>query len=310
MNIKLDDLQALVSAADFQSFGLAAEDLGISQSALSRRISKLEESLGAQLFDRTTRRVTISKVGKEFLPEARRIIENFEVSISNIRNHIQMRTGEVVIAANNSIAENLLPDILHQFKTENPNISITVRESSSYEAVERVLRNEVELGISQFGDGHTELEFEAIIEDRFVVICSSDHPLADREELRWGDLKGQNYIHTRSTSGMYRQMEKTLGDKFAFLQGDIKVSQYRSLPGLILRNLGITVVPITLVPKEYRSMGIVHIPVRDPVVTRSIGIVTPRYRSLSPAAEALRKAARTVLTAKFPAGPADFGDKA
>ncbi|MEM7124671.1 MAG: LysR family transcriptional regulator, partial [Pseudomonadota bacterium] len=111
MHIKLDDLQAFVTIAEFGGFARASDELNITQSALSRRIKKLEDALGARLLDRTTRRVSVSTVGEEFLPEAMRIVDEFNQSLSDIRDLIQVRTGTVAISTNMTVADTLLPEI-------------------------------------------------------------------------------------------------------------------------------------------------------------------------------------------------------
>ena len=154
MQIKLDDLQAFVFIAQAGGFAGAANELNVTQSALSRRIKKLEEALGARLLDRTTRRVSVSTVGAEFLPEAKRIVDEFDKSLNDVRELIQVRTGSVSIATNMTVADTLLPQIISQFRGENPNIRVHLNESSSPDALERVLRREAELAIAQFGEGH------------------------------------------------------------------------------------------------------------------------------------------------------------
>ena len=100
MYATLDDIRAFVAVAEFASFKRAADELGITQSALSRRLKKLEDGLGARLLDRTTRRIAVSTVGQEFLPEARRMVRDFEQSLRDIRDLVQIRTGMVALATN------------------------------------------------------------------------------------------------------------------------------------------------------------------------------------------------------------------
>lgn len=294
MRVKLDDLQAFITVAEFGSFARAAEELNLTQSALSRRIKKLEEDLGTRLLDRTTRRVSVSLVGEEFLPEAMRIVDEFNQSLSDIRDLVQIRTGTVAISTNMTLADTLLPEIISEFKERNPRVRVRLTESSSPSALERVLQRKSELALAQFGEGHPELAFEPLFEDKFVLICHRDHPLAQRNGLTWKDLDRHNFIRMRSGSGTTNLLERTLGEKIRYLSGDLEVGHFNALLAFVGQNLGISAVP-TLVRLKRTDLDLVARPIGGPDVSRSLGIVTYRGRSLSPAGDALRETCRDVL---------------
>ena len=294
MQIKLDDVQAFVAVAELSSFARAADELNITQSALSRRIKKLEDILGARLLDRTTRSVSVSIVGEEFLPEANRIVAEFQQSLSDLHDLIQVRTGSVAMSTNMTVADTLLPDIIAQFKEENPRVRLRLTESSSPNALDRVLRRESELAIAQFGEGHPELDFEPLFEDRFVLVCHKDHPLARKSKLTWKEIEPHNFIRMRTGSGTTNLLNRTLGEKLKYLSGDIEIGHFNALLALVGKNLGVSAIP-TLVQLKRTDLDLVVRPVTDPDISRTLGIVTNRGRSLSPAGEALRDTCRRVL---------------
>ncbi|KHL72274.1 LysR family transcriptional regulator, partial [Pseudomonas putida] len=98
MEYELQDIRSFVKIAELGSFHEAAEVLHLSQPALSRRIKKLEEGLGTPLLERTTRRVSLTTVGRDFLPKARRLLDDFEDSILSIRELAERQTGQVTLA--------------------------------------------------------------------------------------------------------------------------------------------------------------------------------------------------------------------
>ncbi|MBO6892624.1 MAG: LysR family transcriptional regulator [Roseibium sp.] len=294
MRVKLDDIEAFVMVAELGGFARAAEELNITQSALSRRIKKLEEELGARLLDRTTRRVSVSLVGQEFLPEAVRMVEEFNQSLSDMRDLVQIRTGTVAMSSNMTVADTLLPEILASFKRENPRVRVRLTESSSPSALDRVLQRQSELALAQFGEGHPELAFEPLFEDRFVLICHRQHPLARADNLVWRDLADHNFIRMRMGSGTTNLLERSLGDQIQYLSGDLEVGHFNALLAMVGQNLGVSAVPM-LVRLKRTDLDLVVRPIGDPDVSRSLGIITYRGRSLSPAGEALRRTCRTVL---------------
>lgn len=238
-------------------------------------------------------------MGQEFLPEAIRIVEEFNQSLSDIRDLVHVRKGSVSMSCNMTIADTLLPDIITRFKEDNPQIKVRVTESSSPAALERVLRRESELALAQFGEGHPELEFEPLFEDRFTLICHRSHPLAQAKGLTWQDLAEHNFIRMRAGSGTTNLLERSLGDKIRYLSGDIEVGHFNALLAFVGRNLGVSAVP-TLVRLKRTDLDLVTRPINEPSISRSLGIVTSRGRSLSPAGEALRETCRAVLS-KFAA---------
>ena len=101
INFGLDELQAFVAVADKASFRVAAEDLSISPPALSRRIDKLEAALGNRLLDRTTRRVSLTNVGRQFLEEARAALDGLEDAVLRLADNAGLRRGQVTVASGN-----------------------------------------------------------------------------------------------------------------------------------------------------------------------------------------------------------------
>jgi DNA-binding transcriptional LysR family regulator len=297
MRITLDDLSAFVMVAQFESFAAAATELAVSQSAVSRRIKKLEEELGARLLDRTTRQVSVSNVGLQFLPEAERLLNEYTRSLRDMRDLVKVRRGFVSIACNISTSDTLLPEIVARFQASNPGVRIRISEGSSPRARDIVLRGEAELAISQFGEGHSELEFEPLFEDRFVLITHHDHVLSREQGLTWADLEGQNFIRLRSGSGTISLLARSLGQQWDNLSGTLEVGHFHALMAMVGQNLGISAVP-TLMQLRRLDLPLVATPISGPIVSRSIGLVTLKGRALSPAAEALRQSCRTVLNRK------------
>ena len=120
MNYELQDLRAFVKIAEFGNFHEAANAIHLSQPALTRRMQKLEEGLGTQLLDRTTRRVSLTAVGRDFLPKARRLLDDFERSILGIRELAERQSGQVTLACIPTAAFYFLPTVIREFNRQYP----------------------------------------------------------------------------------------------------------------------------------------------------------------------------------------------
>lgn len=294
-DITLGDISAFVQVAKLESFALAAEELLVTQSALSRRIKKLENSLGASLLDRTTRSVCVSKLGREFLPQAERIVNDFHGSLDDISEIVKVRRGIVSFSCNMTISDTLLPDILERFRTAYPNIQIRVYEDSSPQAIEKVLSGQSELALAQLSEEHPDLEFTALIDDQFVIACHRSHPMSKLSSTTWEEIKDQHFVLLRSESGTRKILQKHLGSKYDIISKDMQVGHFHSQLGLVGKGIGIAAIP-SLVRLSRKDLDLATIPVSKPTIRRKLGIVTYRGRALSPAAEELRKVAAEVMS--------------
>src|SRR5215204_2367462 len=114
-HVDFGDLRAFIAVAEFGAFHEAAESLDLSQPALSRRIQKLEETLGVALLERTTRRVDLTTVGRDFLPKARRLLDDLEESLLSVRAIGERRTGQVSVACVPTAAYYFLPEVIRAY---------------------------------------------------------------------------------------------------------------------------------------------------------------------------------------------------
>lgn len=290
----LGEIIAFVTVARLGSFALSADELLVTQSALSKRIKKLEDSIGASLLDRTTRSVAVSALGREFLPKAMRIIEDYDRSLNDMSELVKVRKGIVTLSCNMTLSDTLLPEIIERFKKSHPNIRVRVHEDSSPKALERVLNGQSELAFGTFSKPHSELEFQQYIEDRFVIVCNKNHPMASSLSTTWEEVKGQQFILLRPESSTRKLLKRHLGVIYDELSHDIQVGHFHSQLSLVARGIGIAATP-SLIRLSGRDLDIAIIPVSDPIISRKLGIVTYKDRALSPAAEKLREVAAFVM---------------
>ena len=297
MRVRIEDIEAFLVVAELRSFNRAAGKLAITQSALSRRLMKLEETLGSRLLDRTTRTTHLTVVGNEFLPMAERMLRDYEKSLSDIVDIIQIRAGSVTVSSNMTIAESLLPEMLLRFRIDHPDVRVRVLEGSSPRAMERIVRGEAEFGVGQLVRDHDELEFEPVLRDEYVLACHADHPLAARGSVRWKDLDGQTILRLGRTSATWYQMQRALDENGVNVKSDYEVAHLSALLGLVARNLGASVVP-RLAVRRRPDLPLVIRPFARPTLDRMLGTARLKGRTLSPAAEALRATVRDVLAAE------------
>lgn len=284
INFEILDLRAFLSVVELGSFHRAAEFLNLSQPALSRRIQKLEQSIGAPLLERTTRHVAATAMGSELLPLVQRMLEEFDTSLFAMRDLGPNRGGLVTIACIPTAAFYFLPKVIKQFKVEYPNIRFRILDLTATEGLKAVARGEAEFGINIVGNSDPDLMFEKLAEDPFVLAARKDHPLALKSEVGWGDLEPYPLITVHRSSGNRTLLDAALARSNMKLRWFYEVTHLSTSLGLVEAGLGISVLPKMATPQEDHPFLVTR-PIRKPEISRAIGIVRRRGGSLSPAAE-------------------------
>jgi DNA-binding transcriptional LysR family regulator len=284
MNFDLGDLRAFVAVADLGSFGAAAKARHLSQPALSRRVEKLEGALGVRLFERTTRKVELTTVGRSFLHSARHVLIELESSLLGTQDLAERLAGEVTIACVPSAVRYFLPGVLKEYHQRFPRIRVRLVDEASADILLAVARSEADFGLTYIGTQEPDIEFEPILEEPFVVACSGNHPLARKRKVTWAELSKYDYMTVAQGSGNRTLIDLALTKASARPQWFCEVRHVPALVSLIEAGLGVGVVPRLAMPKDIHP-SLVSIPIVEPSVTRTLGLIRRRGRPLSAAAQ-------------------------
>lgn len=284
INCEILDLRAFQLVVELESFNRAADALNMSQPALSRRIQKLEMSIGVPLLERTTRHVSPTATGQELLPLVRRMLEEFDGSLFALRDASKQRRGLVTMACIPTAAFYFLPKVIRQFNQEYPHIRFRILDLTATDGLQAVSRGEVEFGINLLGNSDPELEFEFLTDDPFVLAIRNDHPLASKAEVQWSDLGNYPLITVHRSSSNRTLLDAALARAKLELNWFYEVTHLNTSLGLVEAGLGISVLPKLATPQENHPLLVTRA-ISDPVVTRTIGVVRRRGAIVSPAAE-------------------------
>ncbi|NUB17250.1 LysR family transcriptional regulator, partial [Azospirillum brasilense] len=178
MNFELVDLKAFVAVAELGSFNRAAELLNLSQPALSRRIQKLEDTLGVALFERSTRHVALTMVGRDFIPKVRRFLDEFESSLLGISDLGARSGGQITIASVPTAVFYFLPNAISRFSVAFPRIRIRILDLGANEGLEAVARCQADFAINFTGTAHPDITFTPLSQVPFVCAFPHAHPRA------------------------------------------------------------------------------------------------------------------------------------
>jgi DNA-binding transcriptional LysR family regulator len=291
--MKIDTLgvQAFVAIADHGRFQKAADSLHITQTALTRRLQNLERSLGVKLVDRTTRSNELSTIGRAFLPQARRLLGELSMVLTEIRETGKALSGDVSIACVPTVGVQWLPRVIQRYSARYPHNRIRILDHTSAGVATAVLSREAEFGIHIAGPRHPDLVSVPLLRDRFVLICRDDHPLASRRRIRWAALASYPLILAGQGSSNRPLLDQARGTIDALPRAFYEVQRSSTAVGLVVEGLGVAVVPrLAIQDGAFPSVRVV--PLVDPVVHKDLALVTRRNGQLSPAAEALQRMIR------------------
>lgn len=286
MNFDLGDLRAFVAVAELGSFRAAANAIHLSQPALSRRVEKLEIALGVRLFDRTTRSVSLTAVGKDFSRKARTLLDDLEISLLSMHEVAASQVGEVVIACVPSAVYYFLPNVLQAYHKQYPKIRIRIIDGSANAVLESVARGEADFGINIIGTQEPDIDFQPILQEPFVVACRRDHPLAKKRKVAWAELAQYDYMAVDKSSGNRLLMDLALANSNVKLSWCYEARHVSTLLGLVEAGLGVAVVPRLSMPQgEHATLTTVTLV--EPTVDRTVGLIQRRGRELPPSARQL-----------------------
>lgn len=294
--LSIRHIRAFVAAARHKSLTRAAESLFVTQSALSLTIQHIEEDLGVLLFDRTTRRLDLTRAGEEFLPSAERLLHDFDSSIRTMRALGNHERGKVGVAAVPSVMALLLPEVVAAYIEAFPAIDVYLREDNSAGVQRRVIEGDVDFGICSPWQSDAELVFEPLFEDCFGVVFADHHPLAaSTGELSWQDIYAYRIIGFTPDLGMQHQLSQTEGLSPEVRQPRYQVSNTSAIEALLSRGVGVSVMSALAArraPLDRLSLRLLS----KPVLTRTVGVVRRQGKSLSPAASTLLQRVREAVT--------------
>lgn len=180
VNFDLNDLYAFRALVEFGNFRLAAESICLSQSALSRRIDKLETSLGIKLFERTTRRVTLTLKGHAFAQRSDKLLADFEEVMADLSEVSLARTGLITVACVPSAAYYFMPNIIRLFQARYPRVRVKLIDSSAANVYDAVIGGQADFGISFSSRSQPDVHFQPLMDDPYVAACRRDHPVAGK----------------------------------------------------------------------------------------------------------------------------------
>lgn len=286
MDPKVQQLRAFYYAYRLRSFTKAGEELHLTQSAVSRLTQQFEEVLGLRLFDRTKSALQATEAAEEAILIVERILSDVDYLKTSLKGLAEKRRGHVSFAITPMLAANVAPDVLSEFEALWSNLEVSMLDAPPDRLLELVLNEAVQFGISTLGERRSDLEYTLLHSDHLCLICRPDSVFAQRGDATWSELRHERVIVVTGGTGWPDFLRPGLAEGEE-IHPRYRTSYSSTALALTAKALGVAVMPSFMIYGQPNDPGLVAIPLREPLVSRNLYVVTKSRRSLSPGARAL-----------------------
>jgi DNA-binding transcriptional LysR family regulator len=279
------DLLAVQVLSECKSFMAASLTLNVSQPALTRTIQRIEETVGLELFRRSTRRVEITAAGSEFAAVAGRILSDLRISLANMRDVEGEQRGQLIVACVMSIAYMRLPDMVQQYRERRPRVEIHVREGVHGDVVDDVRSGVADLGITYVDDVPSGCEAISLGREAFHVVVPQGHLLAEQgKPLTLAKAAAYPMVSLPKDAQTRRMLDELASGAGIALQHAVTVNQFATIMQCVRAGVGIAIVPGGAIASAVAT-GLVSRPLSSPAVTRQVGLLMLSHRTQAPGAK-------------------------
>jgi len=245
----IENVQSFITLAEELNFRRAAEQLNLDQSALSRRIQKLESVLGFRLLERTTREVALTQAGRSFYEENAQLMRRYSDAVQTARRIAEGKSGALVVGYMAFAATELMPSAVSRFRRQHPVIDLQLRYIRTQGQKIALANDEIDLGYLIGPFEHSDYHTLTLTDEPLYVVTPHNHPLLHLPQVTPTDLAGHDVI-----LGDMREWDEyrwRLNDLFSAegvtLKVTLEASSTLALLGLVAAGLGVTVYPESLI---------------------------------------------------------------
>jgi len=288
MNVSIRHFRVFLAVAETSSFTGAAQHIGLSQPAVTTTIHQLEQDLETALLVRTTRQVSLTEAGAAFVPTAKRLVEEFDNAVTEMKSNAPPGTSRIGIAVLPSLSVLLLPQIINALLSEATQIKVHVRDLNSSAVQRRVRSGEVDIGLGTIWSSDPSLCFEPLMSDRLGIVCSKLHPLAQsKEPVSWRRATDHMFLDLAADTGIRPLIGQIVSQSGVQPSTQMEFSNIHTLAAVLETAVGTTAMPY-LTYRSLRNTTLDFLPMTDAPVARTLCAISRKDASPSNAALRLR----------------------
>ena len=273
--MEIEQLRQFLKVAETQNFTRAADEVGLSQPALSRSVARLEEELGQPVFERQTRKVVLTDAGQVLASRARQILSLVEDAKAEISDDGE--SGRLRIAAIPTIAPYFLPQVLSTFSKQHPKATVVVQEDTTDNLLKRCTNGEIDLAILALPISVKYLEVESLFKEELLLVLANDHPLVSKKQIRLSDVEPLPFVLLSEAHCLSDNIETFCRQQSFHPVSVERTSQLATVQELVSLNHGVSMIPEMAAKfdnskrRQYRSVS-------GKKATRTIAMICNPYR--------------------------------
>jgi len=276
--MELHQLRYFCAVAETGSFSRAAEQSHVSQPSLSQQILKLEDELGARLFDRLGRSVRPTELGKTFLPRARAVLRELEAAKGDVVEGKEFIGGSITVGVIPTVAPYFLPPRLTAFSRKFPQVRFTVVEEITPVLLDRLRAGTMDVAILALPIRGHEFEAFPLLTERLFAALPKKHKLSSRPALSLKDLRAEPFLVLRDGHCFRDTAIAACGRARLHPQIAFESGQFSSLLSMVGAGMGVSIVPEMAIEKQSQCR---YVRIADDQAVRTIGTIVLRGRSLT-----------------------------
>lgn len=279
----IHQLKTFIVLARTGHFSRAAEELFLTQPAVSMHIKNLEEYYQATLFQKIDQKYVLTEPGKILYGYAEKVFNMINEAKRSLDGFSQLDFGSLFIGASSNIGVYVLPKLLGEFKNMFPNIEIQVFIGPTYVIESKILTNEIDIGIIEAPIRSTEIVDIFHWEERLALIVSPRHPWAKLRKVDPSQLPDEFFITGERGSGTRKVMEEALGEVVKKIKVFLELGSTEAVKKAVEANLGVSVVMGCSVTRELKLKTLKAIAISEVDLKKRINIIHLKEKYLTPA---------------------------
>jgi DNA-binding transcriptional LysR family regulator len=279
----LDQLHTFLEIVRLKSFSKAALSCFRTQPAVSAQVRQLEHELNTSLFERLGTKIALTAAGRIFADYAEQILDLRRRAQDSINELERVPRGELVIAASEGICIHILPVVFSDYKKRFPNVQMLIDRSFGARAVEAVVDNQADFGVTQLPVKEKRVQVVKIHTDEIKVVLPPGHPLAGQARIVAGDLVGHPLLLPKSGSTRSR-LNAWLEPVEESVQISMELDSTEMIKRFVLAGMGVGFVAGAHCREEVTAGRLVALPLAPDSMPRQIGLIYRKDKALSKAA--------------------------
>ena len=287
MRITFRQLQIFRAVCETRSYSRAAEEMALTQPAVSLQIRQLEELLGQPLFDYVAKKLYLTPAAEALIKASEDVfgrLEALDMQLSDLQGSLQ---GQLNLAVESS-AKYLVPHLFAAFRAQHPDVSLQLVVVNHSQAVRRLSQSRDDLLIMSQVPSEMALDFFPFLNNPIIAVAPPQHPLCSLEKLHLSDLAAFPLLLREAGSGTRRATEEYCHQKRAHFAQTLEVGSTEAQVEAVIAGLGLALLPRHAVRLELALEQLRELPVEELPLQRSWCVVHPRGKHLSPVAQAFR----------------------